>query len=73
MKQLMSNKKKNRILEYIFFLYLKLFIPSLQEAGKDNKKQEMHWLTRVCSVGVKGMHHMEILPAYFITVLTVLL
>lgn len=59
MKQQMSNKKKNRILQYIFFLYLKLFIPTLQEARKDNKKQETHWLTRVCSVSVKSKHHME--------------
>lgn len=68
MKQKTSSLKKNRILEYIAFLYLKLFITSLQEGGEENKKHEIHWLARVCSVGVKGMHHTEILPAYFITV-----
>lgn len=51
-------------------MYLKLFILSLQEAEKDIKRQEMHWYTGVCSVDVKGKHHMEILPAYFITILT---
>lgn len=71
MKQKMSKKWDPRL--YIFFLYLELFIPSLKEAGKYNKKQEMHWLTRICFVGVKGKHHMGILPAYFITVLPILL
>lgn len=33
----------------------------------------MYWITGVCFVGVKGMHHVEIFSAYFITVLTVLL